>query len=186
MNTAKPSSIGEEEGPQYRLVADERPLPKTREEVVSAFEAILALGKVQKVVVELGKPIKYVRAVSGNDDLPQEIMDMEEFSSVRNAEIQEFLNVTNVPLFEYLFRAFQFLGQKRLKARAFLLSSFGLLSLKEGLQVGSQSALPEIFGVGLVQHDEIPPDVLLLSATRHGEEEINLTLRMLLPTRKTK
>lgn len=184
MNVNKPASLGEEDGPRYRMVSDQRPLPKSREEIVSAFEAILALGRVQKVTVELGKPMKYVRAVTGNDDIPQEIMDTEEFSSVRNAEIQEFLNISNISLFEYLFRAFQFLTQKRLKARSFLMSSGGLSSLKEALGLGSQSALPELFGVGLVQHDEIPPDVLLLSATRHGEEEINLTLRMLLPTRK--
>lgn len=179
MTTAKPPSLGDEKGPRYKIVADERPLPKTRKELISAFEAILALENVQKVVVELKKPIKFFRAVLGDEDIPQEITDNEEFANVRNAEIVEFLNITTASFHEHLFKAFQNLTQRRLKPKSFLFNN--AVGLRSALGLGAQTPITEVFGVDTVHSEEIPADVLLLSATRHGEEEIVFTLRMLLP-----
>jgi hypothetical protein len=181
-----PASIGDEKGERYRIVADERPLPNNRKEVISAVESILSLGHVQKLIVEVHKPIKFFRAVVGEDidGVPKEILDDEEFANVRNAEIQEFLNITTASFHEHIFKGFQYLTQKRLKARSFLYNN--PLILRSAMGLDSHTAITELFGVGAIQSDEVPADVLLLSATRYGEEEIVFTLRMLIPTKRTK
>lgn len=180
-----PASLGDEKGAQFRIIADERPLPNNRKEIISSVESILGLGGVQKLVIELHKPIKFFRAVVGDvNEIPSEILDDEEFANVRNAEIQEFLNITTISTHEHIFKGFQYLTQKRLKARSFLYNS--PLILRSALGLDAHTAITELFGVNAIQSDEVPADVLLLSATRYGEEEIVFTLRMLLPTKRTK
>lgn len=182
MNTSKPPSLGDERGPQYTIISEERPLPTTRKEIISAFEAILAIGHVQKVIVELNKPIKFFRAIVRDGDIPKDVVDDDEFANIRNAEIHEFLSITAEPFHAYLFKAFQFLTHRRLKAKSFFFSNTAHLKAALGLDLNA--AMTEVFGVDVIKNDEVPTDVLLLSATRHGEESVSLTLRMLLPQRK--
>lgn len=188
--SSKPSeiqSLGEEPlAPKFRIIGEERPLPKTRKELVSTFEAILSLGRVQKVVIDISKPIKFFRAVTDDlGEIPEDISENEEFANVRNAEIREFnAKGKDYDLHEHLFLAFQFLTQERLKPKSFLFNSTSNIKVCLGME--AQASLTEIYGIDCVRVDEVPAESLLLSATRHGEEEIILTLRILLPAKKAK
>jgi hypothetical protein len=184
MSSAPLPSLGDEVKPKMSLVQEERALPGNRKELVSVFENILSQGGVQKVVIELGRPIKISRFTKEGAPAPESLREEDLFLNVRNAEMQEFVLSESLPMTDYLFRAFHLLNQKRLKPRAFLLKNFPLL--RECLGVDITWDLGDLFGVDVVKSDSVPEDVLLLSAAPHGDdEEVTLSLRMLMiPTRR--
>lgn len=153
------------------------PLPKTRKEVVTAFERILNLGGVHKVVVELGSPIKVVRMGNAGEDVPDELQDEDLVSAARNAPMEEFVFSENLLPTNYLFRAFHLLSQRRLKARAMVVNSFP--QFREWLGVDKAFDLSEVFGVVATTHKEIPDGVLLLVAGPVDEEDlVSFSLRL--------
>lgn len=180
-----PPSLGQEVKRDFHLVGQEYPLPKSRQELISAFEGILSQGGVQKVIVEIGKPIKVSRymplSTAPEEAVPTDLVFDDLFSNARNAEMEEFDPGTPDNWYEGLFKAFRYIGQKKLTPRAFMVKSLDLL--RGCLELPKTTALTELFGIDIVTADEIPPDVLLFSATRPGEDEIVLSLRILMSTR---
>src|SRR5512135_2155981 len=98
-STARPPSIG---GTELRKVREQRPLPPTRELVVSEFARILSLNLVQRVTVEANKPIVFERLVPDNGELPPELEAQDLYAESRNAEMLSY-PVKNISSFEHLF-----------------------------------------------------------------------------------
>lgn len=181
---ANPPSLGDDTSKKLRMAQEEIPLPATRAELLTIFENILKKGMVQKVVVEIGRPIKISRLVKDELPDPEPLPEEDLFINVRNAEMQEFVFTEQLPLPDYLFRAFHSMSQKRLRPKFFLVKS--LDSLRKCLGVDVMWDLGELFGIEVAISEAVPEDVLLLAATKPGEEEIALSFRMLLtpPRRK--
>lgn len=179
-----PPSLGDDAKTKLRLTQEESPLPSTRKDIVTRFEAILNQGGVQKVVIEIGKPIKVSRYVKDEGPDIQTLREGELFAEARNAPMEEFVTGVEIPFHEYLFKAFHIVMQKRLKPRAFLMSNEK--ALRVNLGVDSIWDLSHIYGVDVVKAPEVPPDVLLLAATADGEA-ITLSIRLLmqLPEKKS-
>jgi len=179
-----PPSLGDGQKQSLKLIHEESPLPSTRKDIVLRFESILGQGGVQKVVIEVGKPIKISRYSAIDTTGPLEMKSNDLYASARNTEMQEFDSTALDSFHEYLFRAFGILTQKRLVARAFLLSNVNLL--RASLDVDKFWDLSQLCGIDVMQVDEIPPDVLLLTASEAGEDDIKLSLRMLMDERNLK
>ncbi len=160
------------------IIKEERPLPSNRKEIISVFEDILNLGLVQKVVVEIGQPIKITRLSKEDLSVPENLKEEDAFANVRNAEIREFPREKDHSFHQYLFQAFSLITQERLRPISFLISNMS--RLRQCLGVGMMWNLSEIFGVEVIKSEEIPDDVILLSASKHTGDEIVLSLRMLL------
>lgn len=146
------------------------PLPKTRKEVLAAFERILNLGGVQKVVVELGSPIKVTRTVAAGSEVPEELQDDDLVAAARNAPMEEFIFSETLHPTNYLFRAFHFLSQRKLRARSMVANSYG--SLREWLGVDKSFDISEVFGIEAKTHKEIPDGTLLIVATPIDDPDV--------------
>lgn len=173
-----PPSLGDEKKQNLKLIHEETPLPATRKDIVLRFESILNQGGVQKVIVEVGKPIKVSRYSALDEAGPLEMKSNDLFASARNAEMQEFDSAGMKSFHESIFRALGVLTQKRLVARAFLASN--IKQLRASLGVDKFWDLSQLCGVDVMQVDEIPKDVLLLTASEAGEDDVKLSLRMLM------
>lgn len=177
-----PPSLGDEKKQSLKLIHEEFPMASPRKALVQQFEAILNQGGVQKVTVEVGKPLKVSRYTAQDQVGPLEMKSNDLYASARNGEIQEFDSTALDSFHEYVFRAFGLLTQKRLTPRAFLVSNIPLL--RGNLDVDKFWDLSQLCGVDVMQVDEIPKDVLLLTASEAGEDDIKLSLRMLMDERK--
>jgi len=170
-------SIGDSPVAALKKLQETYPLPKTRREVVTAFERILNLGGVHRIVVELGAPIKVIRLANAGEDVPDELQDDDLVSAARNAPMEEFVFSESILPTNYLFRAFHILSQRRLRARAVVVNN--LTALREWLGVDKTFDLVEVFGVATASHKEIPDGVLLLVAGPLDEPElVSFSLRL--------
>jgi hypothetical protein len=163
-------SIGDSPTIPLKKVQESFPLPKTRKEVVAAFERILNLGGVHRVVVELGAPIKVVRVAEAGAEVPEELQDDDLVSAARNAPMEEFVFSENILPTNYLFRAFHLLTQRRLKATSMVVNSYA--SMKEWLAVDKTFDVSEVFGIPVKTHKEIPDGVLLVVAAPLDDPEV--------------
>lgn len=66
-------------------------LPLDRDSIIKRFQSILELGGVQKVVIELGHPIKVERLIRPGDEAPQELPEESDFGLAMNSEVIEHL-----------------------------------------------------------------------------------------------
>lgn len=166
-----------------RKIQESFPLPNSRKELIVAFERILNLGGVQKVVVELSAPIKVTRlmmAPPDTEEVPEEIQDDDIVSAARNAEMEEFFFTETLSPFEYLFRAFHQLSSRKLRARTVVVNN--LPALKTWLKTQYVS---EVFGVEVRAHKEIPDGIMLLVAASADDlETITFSLKLEMTERK--
>lgn len=153
-----------------KKVQETFPLPKSRKEIVTAFERILNLGGVHRVIVELGSPIKVVRLATAGEDVPEELQDDDLVSAARNAPMEEFVFSESLLPTNYLLRAFSFLSHRHLKAKAAIVNSYAPLS--EWLGVDKTFDVSTLFGVDVKTHKEIPDGVLLMVATSADDPEV--------------
>ncbi len=152
-----------------KLVREEFPLPRGRSPLIAAVERILSGGGVQKLVIEMGKPIKVLRRVRAElpgEEAPEELYEDDMMAAVMNTEIQDFIFTEQLSPYEYLFRAFGSLSRKHLIPRCIL---GNLNQLKTWLHVDE---LTEIYGVEIRQHKEIPDGVMLLVGAKADEPDI--------------
>lgn len=166
---ARPASIGDSKVALKRI-QEVFELPDTRSGVVSKFERILDSGGVQKVIIELGHPIKVERLVKASDAPEvEELQDDDWLNSVRNGELQE-LDPSGSEPFLYLFQAFHLLSQKRLKARIFLIHS--TKELKEWLGLDSFLDVRELYGVEVKEHPDVPDNTAILISANQDESDV--------------
>lgn len=185
---AKPLSLGDSTL-KLKPLREEYPLPDNRKGVLAAIESILGRGGVQRLLLELGNPIRVTRMVRP-DEAPdvQELPDDNLLVAARNAPMEEFVLSEKHTPFEYFFKAFYRLTQKRLTARAFVVNN--IPTLKKWLQLDEMFDLQELFGVEVIEDTDMPSDALLLVAIRPQESSawlevaMSLRLAMNLPTEK--
>lgn len=161
-----------------RLIHETYPLPRNRKDLIIAVEKILELGKVQKLVVEVGQPIKYSRISSENSGVPEEAREKDLFSNIRQAEMIDLSGEKDVPFLSMLFKAFSALSARRLKPA--LLAVSNTKALRTSLGVDVLFDLSSVFGVPVSVLGDIPGDVILLCGTREDDDQISLSLRLLL------
>lgn len=172
-------SLGDSPNVSLVKLQETFPLPNSRKEMVTAFEHILSLGGVQRVVVEYGAPIKVTRLVkppTESDEVPEEMQDDDIVSAARNAEMEDFFIADLLPA-NYLLQAFHVLSKKKLKAKTVVVNN--LQALRAWLELGKGFDVSEIFGVGTVSHKEIPDGVLLLVASPADDVDlVSFSLRL--------
>lgn len=154
-----PPSIGDQK--KFFKINQQFDLPQDREAIIQRFKSILGLGGVQKVVIELGHPIKVERLVKSKEEVPQEMIEDSEFAIAMNSEIKEIPSLGLTP-FEQLFAVFQHISAKRLKPRSFIVSNVD--RLKKWLGIPPLVVVEELFCIRLVVDDQVPDDVLLIIA----------------------
>jgi hypothetical protein len=183
---SKPAGLGDVKVALKR-VQDTFDLPDNRQGIVARFESILGMGGVQKVVVELGHPIKVDRLVKAGEGQGEakELPDDDLMNAVRNGELVDFPQ--SIPnQFAYLFQAFYMLGQKRLRPRTFIVHS--LDELKKWLQLDAFMDVRELYGVEVIAHPEVPDYTGLLVASNPDESDAGtfaLRLTLELPKEKS-
>ncbi|TXH09036.1 MAG: hypothetical protein E6R04_09145 [Spirochaetes bacterium] len=137
-------------------------LPLDRDSILKRFQSILELGGVQKVVVEIGHPIKVERLIRPGDESPQELPEESDFGLAMSSEVVEHLMEADQNAFSYLFSAFQFISGRKSRPRSILVAD--MKALKKWLSVPSMVVLSEVFGVPVRVETQVPEDVLLLIA----------------------
>lgn len=176
--TAKPAGLGDSSTPDFVLVKEEFPLPKSRKEIVDAVAHILQSGGVQRLTIALQEPISVLRAVpKGEVQTPVEIPPDELLLAARGATIHEFNFDIDVPSYEHLFRAFAWMSTRRLKPRALLVHS--LEELRTWIEVDAVFDLSTVFDVEVKVDPELPEDtVLFLGIVPGRPERIEAGLRL--------
>lgn len=184
MAAKPPPSIGGEEETPWSTIAEEFPMPKTRREVITAFERILNLGQVEKVVCIAGKPFKVYRRVQRAPedlDIPEEMIDADLMNATRNAVMEPFhvdSSDSDKALHAatgQLFYAVSNLYGRGLVPRALILKNTDALAEWLGLKFDQRS----LFGIDLVFHSDVPRDAALLVASKSASpEDIECSLRL--------
>lgn len=163
---------------EYVITKEEYPLPDTRKGIIDLFTNVLQVGGVQKVVVELKKPMEVYRAVpkdeaQGPTDSPEDDLYLQ---VTEQSEIHEFNFSSNPTSHEHLFRAFSWMSARHLKPKAILAHSDR--ELRKWLEVDEVFPLEEVYGVEVKTFAELPEDVVLLFGTAAGQERADASLRM--------
>ena len=181
--TGKPKSLGDASSTEYAMQRQSVPLPSSRALIVKAFETILAQGLVQRVVVEIGKPIEVMKLVPKTEmlpDIPEEVESDDLLGAVHRAEIEEFSPTLPESPLHYTMSAFNKFADRGMKPKAFLVADRARFLGWLGCP-----SRPDIFGLPVHVHDDIPDDVVVFAASRAGEEnEVAFSLRMEMPLPK--
>jgi len=181
MATARPPSLGDERS-ELVLVRDSKPLPKSRGDILTEVSHIFSLGGVQRVIIEVGKPLLFDRLVAKaevpddevTEEIPADAVDL--YGAMRNNELLDF-SVKGSNGHETLFKAWRLLASRKLSAKGFLVSDVALL--RSWLDLGESDPIDDLFGVPVFRHEEIPPDILTLVAVDAADiEDVKLSLRI--------
>lgn len=179
----KPVSLGDDVQ-EYAVVSESHPLPTGRRNLVTTIEALLARGGVQKLTVELGKPIRVRRSVPKTEkvDLPDDLIDDDIYAAARNSEMLVLDLPDGAHPLWALWEGFNLVSTKNLKPRAILVSTKKDLSDWLGRDVSTSR---ELFGAELIPNKNIPNDALLLVASDQlDSENIVLSIRIALDSRR--
>jgi hypothetical protein len=84
------SGIGEEQHPGWVLKTFEVFMPKGMKAILEAIKDILSKGKVQSVVLELGRPITYTQMVQETNEPLAEVGGMKLGDVSRNVQMEEY------------------------------------------------------------------------------------------------
>jgi hypothetical protein len=160
---------------KFVTVTDTVDLPKTRKEIVNAFQRILDLGHVQKVVVELNRPIQFSRLIP--EDLlaeGQTPMEDDPLDAVRAAELDELTILPGVKFvipstIGVLFKAFEQLVENHYQPRMFVVGSY--VELRKWLKLPELYDVTHLFGVPVKKSKNMPDDGLILSGVNPADPE---------------
>ena len=160
-------------------------LPLDRDSIIKRFQSILELGGVQRVVIELGHPIKVERLIRPGEEAPQELPEESDFGLAMNSEVIEHLMEEDQNPFSYLFSAFQLISGRKSRPKALLIAD--MKALKKWLSVPSMVVLSEVFGVPVKVEAQVPEDVLLLIAEDVEDESAGIfSIRLVMDFQKEK
>jgi hypothetical protein len=177
---SKTQSLGDVDQKSLKLVKNILDMPKAgRPALVHAFEEIINMGKVQKVVVEVGRPLTFWRLVEKDEainfpEIPEEVVNEDLYAAVRASKIDEFPLSKIDSIYFYIMEAFSYLSDRDLVVKSFLVTD----AAKFCGMMNSPSR-GNLFGVPLVAHGDVPEDVLLIAATeKENTDQITLSLRL--------
>lgn len=178
----RPPSLGD--SPKKYVLKDESwEPPGSREGLLKTIKDIVAGGGVQKIVVELGKPILVKRYVEPEEFVPSEMPVEDIMLAIRSAELIELPFVEGQLAFEQLFRSFLLVSQKLLKPLALVVHSS--TELRRWFEVDPLINLSTVYGVEVRIEETCPEDTALLLAGDTGSDQVSYGVRMSmnLPTR---
>ena len=182
--TENVESLGDEPLEARRRVVERHDLPQGRDNIIAKIRAILGSGGVQKVTVEIGKPLKVERLVKAEETgLVEELIDDDLMNAARNGQMIDMPQPKGVSPHEYLFITFLVLEKKDLKAKAFLVHT--KTELKKWFKLNAD--YNELFGVEVHTHPDIPEGTALLICSNPDlPVEIITSYRLTLDTPKEK
>lgn len=180
MAEEKPQSLGDadrSEKPKLILVSDSVPLPTTRKELVDQFREILALGNVQKVIVELAKPILFHRLVPENLIAEgQKPVEEDPLDGVRAGDVIDFTPRLGISPYEILFDAFGELSRDYLP-KLIVVGNYS--TVRKWLKLPHTANLDTIYGVKTVQSSYMPEDAIILAGVSSSDpDRIAYSLRI--------
>ena len=176
-----PAGIGDESRAEFALAREEHPLPATRKELIARIETLLSLGGVQKLVVELGRPIRLDRMVDKGSlaGAPIEAPPDDLLSQIRNGEMQEMTTMGSWSPYQVLFFAFHTVATRKLKPAAIFCRDFGLM--RKWLKLDNNFDLTTIFGIDAIRSMDMPDDAFILAAVSYDETNTEATLGLRVP-----
>ena len=175
--TSKIQSLGDEAS-ETLVVSESHPLPAGRKNLIASLEAILSSGGVQKITVELGKPIRVRRQVRkvATTDVPVELIDDDIYAAARNASMMSLELPSNYTPLDYLWKAFDNFSADGVRVRAVLVPTKAQLAewLNKDLTKST-----ELFGAEIVEDKNIPDEtILVVAANKDDPESIVSSLRL--------
>lgn len=173
-------SLGDVEKRDLVLTRSEVELPATRREIVAAFESILNQGGVQKVVVEIGRPISVSRLVDRESALaPPELPPDDFWNQVRNGRMEEMTLFEKRDGFYHLFAAFSLVTIRKLRPR--MLFCHDVAGVRSWLNLPDNHPMDWVFGIELTAKQDVPDDAVILAATPYDETDVQNTLGIRIP-----
>lgn len=163
-------SLGDDLEPKRRLVREAHELPKQRKDLLGKFEQILSSGGVQRIVIQVGKPIVVDRIAKENEppSVPFELPEEDLFLAARNAPIGTAYVDPKWGPFEYLAVTFDLLAAHGAVPRAFYVDR--VATLQEWLKRPCET----LFGVEVRESGEMSPDSGLLIGVDPNDSELVL------------
>ena len=172
----RPRSLGEDQ--DLVLVKVELPMPPTRQELFTTLSSVISSGGVQRLLVEVGKPIQVSRLVEKNfaDDLPSPVEEpaTDLWNQVTNSTMEEFMAAPDWSPFEVLFHAFNQLQDLGLVQRTLYAHDPSVLKI----WLGQKKALDHVFGAQIIYSKDVPEDATVLAGMAEGDLEGGLGLRL--------
>jgi hypothetical protein len=180
MSAPRPPSIGDGEKAEYALSRVEVTLPSTRREVIATVERLLNEGGVQKLVVEVGRPIQVTRLVDKSSMLPPEEAPPDDFwNQVRNGRMEEMQLLSNKDGLRHLFHAFQLITARKLRPKVLFIHDW--TQLRNWLGVDDMFPVDVVFGIDAMIQKDIPEDAVILTGTSYDETDITNTIGIRIP-----
>jgi hypothetical protein len=169
MATIKDWKLGDVPHPGYRLVRELVALPTSRELILKALGDILAKN-VQKVVVEIRKPIEVLRLAKESEAGPlvEDVTSDDLYAMVRNAAMEPVIFVPTAPVMHRLMDLMKRVTEAGLAPVSMLCGDAD--EVADWLDYPPQF-LSHIMGIPLAVSTEVPPDVLIIACRLHGELE---------------
>lgn len=170
MATARPTSIGDARSGGYALVKEQYDLPSSHPLIAAEVERILGLGLIQKLVLEVGEPIRVFRFVKRDPNEPplEEIELKDLYNAARNTNMENF-HFSGDPM-RTIFEALAFMRRGEAIPKAFLCNNYN--AVRRWLELPYNFYVQHIFEVALFEEAEIPEDSLLLIGRDPADEEV--------------
>lgn len=174
-------SLGDET-PEYAVLQETHPMPiGGRKGLLTTLDVLMSAGGVQKFTVEMGKPIKLLRAVPKSEAAASEfpaalLEDPDDFYlAARNAVIEPLAFGEPKNAFEYLWFAFNNMMARNTAPKVALVPQ--KKQLAEWLKVTDVGGW--LFGVKIIEDKNIPDEAMLLVGSDLDDREtVTLSFRM--------
>lgn len=180
MPVPRPPSIGDGEKSSFVLSRSEVALPPTRREVVATVERLLNEGGVQKLVVEVGRPIQVSRLVDAATYMPPEEAPPDDFwGQIRNGRMEELKVKPGLDAYRLLFAAFQSITVRKLKPKMLFVRTFS--NLRAWLGVDDMFPVDIVFGLDVATQSDVPEDAVIIAGTSYDEADTTNTIGIRIP-----
>lgn len=180
-------SLGEDDS-DLRLVRESYALPKDRKTLLTQIEGILSKGKVQKLTVQVGVPIKVERFVPSVEVLSEseEIVVQDLFDAARNAEIRNVESKDGISAWETVARVLALLYTDYRPTAIIVHDAEKFLTWLDH----PVRPVEYLFGIAIVEHPEMPEDSILLCGgtdpldTKTEYQQVAVSFRIPMETKK--
>jgi hypothetical protein len=168
MATIRDWKLGDAPPPGYRLVRENIALPPSRDAVVKLLGEILAKN-VQKVVVEVRKPIEVLRLAKESEVGPmiEDVPSDDLYGMIRNASIEDVSFKPSDSVFDRLMSLFHRVRMAGMEPVGCLIGSARTYMT----WIDRVGPADYLMGVPVEEHADVPDDVLILACRLQGEPE---------------
>jgi hypothetical protein len=148
------TELGAAEAPKMHAVTESVPLPTNRKDLVQLFQKILELGRVQKVIVEIGHPVLFKRLVAEEDITEETMKEWDPLDEVRAGDLSE-LPAADLSPMETAMAAFGLLEENQAIPSALLVGDEPAFRKWFGLKTNSFFGLQVMPSQGLMAESAI-------------------------------